>query len=106
VRTLQVFAVVLTALAFAPSGAHLFELPHKIGLSQQDYFVVQSIYRGWALFGIVICAAIAANLFLALMLWRRASVSGRALRQPSFWRSLTGKRCVCNGSCRMQPMRF
>jgi hypothetical protein len=71
VRALQFFAVVLTALAFVPGGAHLSELPHKIALSQQDYFVVQSIYRGWALFGIVICAAIAANLLLALMFWRR-----------------------------------
>jgi len=69
----------LTALAFVPSGAHLFELPHKIGLSQQDYFVVQSIYRGWALFGIVICAAIAANLLLALMFWRRSQRFGPSL---------------------------
>jgi hypothetical protein len=30
---------------------------------------VQSIYRGWALFGIVIIAAIAANLIVAVMLW-------------------------------------
>jgi Zn-dependent membrane protease YugP len=40
---------------------------------------VQSIYRGWALFGIVIIAAMAANLALTLMLWRR--------RGP-FWPSL------------------
>jgi hypothetical protein len=40
---------VLTALALVPAGAHLFELPNKIGLSQDRYFIVQSIYRGWAL---------------------------------------------------------
>jgi len=79
VVVLRFLAVVLTALAFLPSGAHLFELPQKIGLSQQDYFVVQSIYRGWALFGSVICAAIAVNLLLALLLWRRRQRFRRSL---------------------------
>jgi hypothetical protein len=71
VRSLQFTAVFLTALAFVPSAAHLFELPNKIGLPEEQYFVVQSIYRGWALFGVVIIAAIGANLVLALMLLRR-----------------------------------
>jgi len=71
VRVLQFLSVVVTALAFVPSGAHLFELPNKFGLSQERYFIIQSIYRGWAFFGIVIFAAIAANLLLAGMLrWR------------------------------------
>ncbi len=48
----------LTALALVPSGAHLFELLHRIGPSQDQYFVVQGIYRGWALFGIVLIGAI------------------------------------------------
>ena len=43
-RLLQLSAVVMTALAFVPVGAHLFELPNKIGLCEQHYFVVQSIY--------------------------------------------------------------
>jgi len=47
-------SVILTALALAPAGAHLFALPNKIGLSQQEYYVGQSIYRGWAFFGIMI----------------------------------------------------
>src|SRR5215472_9138612 len=71
VRVLQFFAVMLTAIAFVPAGGHLFELPNKIGLSEEHYFVAQSIYRGWALFGNVIIAAIAANLTLALTSWRR-----------------------------------
>jgi hypothetical protein len=75
----QFAAMILTALAFVPVGAHLFELPNKIGLSEQDYFVVQSIYRGWALFGIVIFAAIGANLLVAGMLWRRRRPFGLAL---------------------------
>jgi heme/copper-type cytochrome/quinol oxidase subunit 1 len=71
VRVLQLAAVILTALALVPGGTHLFELPHKIGLPQEQYFIVQSLYRGWSLFGAVIIAAIIANLALALMLWRR-----------------------------------
>ena len=70
-RVLQFLCVIVTALAFVPSGAHLFELPNKIGLVQEHYFVVQAVYRGWALFGIVIFAAIGLNLLLAVMLWRR-----------------------------------
>jgi hypothetical protein len=71
VRVLQIVAVIFTALAFVPSAAHLFELPNKIALSQEHYLLVQSIYRGWSLFGLPIFAAIGANSALALMLWRR-----------------------------------
>ena len=61
-RVAQFLAIVFTALALVPAGAHLFELPNKIGLAQEAYFIVQSIYRGWALFGIVLFGALAANL--------------------------------------------
>ncbi len=44
-------------------------MPNKIGLPQEAYFSVQAIYRGWALFGSVQIAALAANLLLAIMLW-------------------------------------
>jgi hypothetical protein len=70
-RAVQFLAVVLTALALVPAGAHLFELPNKIGLPQDQYFTVQQIYRGWALFGFVLCGAIAANLASAVVLRRR-----------------------------------
>ena len=70
-RVMQFLAVVFTALALVPAGAHLFELPNKIGLAEEEYFVVQSIYRGWALFGIVLFGALAANLALAIMARRR-----------------------------------
>jgi hypothetical protein len=67
----QFFAVVLTALALVPGGAHLFELPNKIGLPREGYFTVQGIYRGWALFGFVLFGAVAANLALAVRVRRR-----------------------------------
>jgi hypothetical protein len=63
-------AVVLTALALVPGGAHLFELPRKMQLAQANYFLVQSIYRGWALFGLVTFLALAANAAAAALLGR------------------------------------
>ena len=60
-KTVQFLALVLTALALVPAGAHLFTLPDKIDLAQEQYFIVQNIYRGWALFGIVCIGALLAN---------------------------------------------
>ena len=70
-RVAQFVAIVFTALALVPAGAHLAELLNKIHLAQEEYFVVQSIYRGWALFGIVLFGALAANLILAVLLRRQ-----------------------------------
>jgi hypothetical protein len=71
-KIVQVVAVILTALALVPCGAHAFALLNKIELAAGPYFVVQSIYRGWALFGIVVIGALLADLALALMLRRRS----------------------------------
>jgi hypothetical protein len=66
-KALQFLAMILTALALPPGGAHLFALPNKIHLMQADYFVVQNIYRGWALLGIVLFGAVLATLALAIL---------------------------------------
>jgi hypothetical protein len=79
-RVAQFLAIVLTALALVPAGAHLAELPNKIGLDQEAYFIVQSIYRGWALFGIALFGALAANL--------AAAIVARRQRAP-FWLALS-----------------
>lgn len=47
-RVAQFFALVLTAPAMVPAGAHLFALPNKIGLNEASYFIAQGLYRGWA----------------------------------------------------------
>lgn len=70
-KVAQFLAVILTALALVPGGAHAFAVLNKLDLAVDRYFVVQSIYRGWALLGIVLIGAILANLGLALMLRRR-----------------------------------
>ena len=62
-------AILLTAIALVPGGAHLFALPNKITLSQSDYFTVQRIYRGWALLGVLTIITPIANATLTAMLW-------------------------------------
>ena len=70
-RTIHALAIILTALALVPSGAHIAELPNKLSLDHAQYFVVQQLYRGWALFGVLIIAALLANLIFAILCWRR-----------------------------------
>jgi hypothetical protein len=70
-RVVQFLAVLLTALAFVPAGAHLFELPNKVDLSRDAYLTVQSIYAGWAWFGIIDLAALVTNVALAVRLRRQ-----------------------------------
>jgi hypothetical protein len=77
-RALKLAAVLLTALAFVPTGAHFFELPNKIALSERQYFAVQQVYRGWALFGVVLIGVIVVNLVLGTVLHRRGARSWTA----------------------------
>lgn len=73
-RVVQFLAIVLIALALVPEGAHLLELPRKIGLPQEQYFTVQAIYLGWALpAGIVLIGALVASLVLTIMLRGRGA---------------------------------
>jgi hypothetical protein len=58
-----------------PGGANLFALRTGSGSRQTDYFIVQGIYRGWALFALVIIPALLVNLLLAYLL--------RAQRRPA-----------------------
>jgi hypothetical protein len=70
-RVVQFLAILLTAFAFVPAGAHLVELPNKIDLPRDAYLTVQGVYAGWALFGIVDLAALATNVILAIRLRRQ-----------------------------------
>jgi hypothetical protein len=66
-RIAQFLAVIFTALALVPAGAHLAALPGKIGLARDEYFAVQGIYIGWAWFGIVQAGAILSAAALAFL---------------------------------------
>lgn len=61
-NTVRFISLLFTALALAPTLAHLLELPNKINLSREDYLTVQQIYRGWALLGIVVIGALISTL--------------------------------------------
>lgn len=76
-RIAQFLAIVLTALALVPGGAHLLELPNKMALSRDDYLTVQAIYRGWWLTGIVLAMALLTNLAVAVM--------ARGRGAPAWW---------------------
>jgi amino acid transporter len=67
-RFIAWLAILLTALALVPAGAHLFALPNKMKLAEETYFIVQNIYRGWAWFGIVLVSALVANIAFAYRL--------------------------------------
>jgi hypothetical protein len=68
IRFTQFLAIILTALALVPGGAHVLELAHPIDLDQQQYLTVQAIYRGWSLLGGILIAAVLTNLTVALMI--------------------------------------
>jgi hypothetical protein len=76
VTTLKLASVLLTAVAMSAGFAHLLELPNKIVLSAEDYLTVQQIYRGWALLGGVIFAALACTLALAFVQRRHRRAFG------------------------------
>jgi hypothetical protein len=73
------FSLLFAALVLAPALAHLLELPNKIGLSRGEYLVVQQIYNGWQLLGIVIYGALLSTLALTIMVRRQPKVFGLTL---------------------------
>ena len=83
-RIIQFLAIMLTALALVPSGAHLAALPNKMAMVQAAYFVAQQIYNGWALFGIVLFGALVANLAHTIVLRRLGRSCGYALASLLF----------------------
>jgi hypothetical protein len=66
-RPLLFLGLVFAALALVPAGAHLAELANKIDLPREEYLAVQQIYRGWALFGVVVLGALLSTGALALI---------------------------------------
>ncbi len=65
--TIRFLAVIVTGLAVIAPAARLFELHGKIGMSENDYFVVQRIYLGWWMLGLLLPVALVLNLTLALV---------------------------------------
>jgi hypothetical protein len=72
-------SLLFCALALAPALAHLLELPSKMGLPRDEYFVVQQIYRGWWMLGIVVFGALLSTLALTIVVRKRPGELGPAL---------------------------
>jgi Domain of unknown function (DUF1772) len=70
-KILYFLSLGLTTLALAPALAHLLELLNKIRLSGENYLVVQQIYRGWAMLGIVEAGALFSTAVLALVIRKK-----------------------------------
>ena len=67
-------ALLASALLLGPALAHTFELPTKITLPREEYFVVQQIYRGWAGFSVVLFVQVIALLTAAILARRERRV--------------------------------
>jgi hypothetical protein len=59
-------ALLASLVMLGPALAHAFELPNKIGLPRDQYFIVQQIYRGWDMFAVVLLIQVVA---LAAAAW-------------------------------------
>lgn len=62
-----VLALVTTGLALAAPMAHVYELAHKIHMDAEQYFLVQGIYRGWWIAGLLLPLSLLANATLAIV---------------------------------------
>jgi hypothetical protein len=66
-KTVWFLSLFFVALALAPAMAHLLALPNKINMPREQYLIVQQIYRGWALLGIVVIGALLSTLTLTVV---------------------------------------
>lgn len=80
VRDLFLFlALMSTAVALGGALAHLFELPNKITLPRDEYFIVQQAYRGWARLAYVLLVQLLSLIAVILLYRRRPKVRWPAL---------------------------
>lgn len=67
-------AMLATALALGGALAHAFELPNKMDLSRDEYFIVQKAYRGWSQLAYLLAVQFLALAALAYLSWRSPTV--------------------------------
>ncbi|HRO13157.1 MAG TPA: hypothetical protein PK452_16645 [Amaricoccus sp.] len=65
--TLLFIALLSSAMALGGALAHLFELPNKIALPQEEYFIVQQVYRGWDRLGWLLLVELASIVAVAVL---------------------------------------
>ena len=69
-------AALSTVLALGGALAHAYELPNKIGLNREDYFVAQQLYQGWSNFAFIISIQMTTILACLIVFWRDRSLRG------------------------------
>ncbi|WIM10805.1 DUF1772 domain-containing protein [Enhydrobacter sp.] len=72
-------ALLATALALGAALAHALELPNKIGLGKDEYFIVQQIYRGWSWLGVLLLVELVSIATVIVAGWRTPSVRASAI---------------------------
>jgi hypothetical protein len=65
---MRFLAIILTGLSLIAPAAHAFTLLNKIGLPKTEYFIVQQIYAGWWIVGLLLPLAFLANIGNAICL--------------------------------------
>jgi hypothetical protein len=78
-------ALLSTAVALGAALAHLLELPNKIRLPVDEYFIVQGIYRGWNRLGLVLFVQLLSILTLIALSSRKSGV---------FWSAVLALLCL------------
>jgi hypothetical protein len=78
-------AIIATALALGGALAHTYELPNKIDLGREDYFVVQRIYNGWNQLAYVLAAQLIGILAIIILHLRQTTVRRLTLVALGGW---------------------
>jgi hypothetical protein len=68
-------ALLATALAMGGALAHLLELPNKIGMTAEQYLVMQQAYAGWDRLAILLLVELASMIAAAVMSRGRVRVA-------------------------------
>ncbi len=64
-------ALLASAVMLGPALAHAFELPTKMNLARDEYFVIQQVYRGWSNFSLLLVVVQLISLVTTAYLVRR-----------------------------------
>lgn len=67
VRSISFLTVVVLGLALIPSGSRLMELPGRLDLPRDEYFLIQSLDQGSFMFGLALILGLAGT---TLLTWR------------------------------------
>src|SRR5262245_5346571 len=68
-------ALLATALALGGALAHAIELPNKITMSREEYFVAQQIYRGWDQLAYLLGVELTAMIAVPVRFWGKPRVA-------------------------------